>query len=133
MALTRAALRDMPSSPPTSLAECIGADGQIVVERAAESIGLVKGELALTLGLAPEALYKTARARAPRTQARIRELLEIIDRVTPWAGGRPQAVAWYRAQPLAAFGDRTAESVVKTGDAAALRDYLDHLAMGGFA
>lgn len=133
MALARAALHDMPHSPPASLAECIGADGQIVVDRAAHSVGLVKGELALTLGLAPEALYKTARARAPRTQARIRDLLEIIDRVTPWAGGRPQAVAWYRAQPLAAFGDRTAESLVKSGDAAALRDYLDHLAMGGFA
>lgn len=133
MALARSALHDMPASPPASLADCIGADGQVVVERAADSVGLAKGELALSLGLAPEAVYKSARASAPRTQARLRELLEIIDRVTPWAGGRPQAVAWYRAQPLAAFGDRTAESLVKSGDAAALRDYLDHLAMGGFA
>jgi hypothetical protein len=133
MALARAALRDDPRPAPASLADCIGADGRIVVERAAESVGLAKGELALSLGLAPEALYKTARAQAPRTQARLRDLLEIVDRVTPWAGGRPQAVAWYRAQPLAAFGDRTAEALVKSGEAAALRDYLDHLALGGFA
>ncbi len=42
-------------------------------------------------------------------------------------------MAWYRAQPIAAFGGRTAESLVKTGQASALRDYLDHIAMGGFA
>ena len=42
-------------------------------------------------------------------------------------------MAWYRAQPISAFGDRTAEALVKSGQAAAVRDYLDHLAMGGFA
>ena len=60
-------------------------------------------------------------------------MLEIISRVTQWAGGKEQAMAWYRAQPIAAFGGRTAEALVKDDKAGAVRDYLDHLAVGGFA
>ena len=58
---------------------------------------------------------------------------EIIGRVADWAGGKDQAMAWYRAEPIPAFGGRTAESLVKEGKAAAVRDYLDHVAVGGFA
>ncbi|MHC2303314.1 hypothetical protein ACVJBD_007581 [Rhizobium mongolense] len=39
-------------------------------------------------------------------------------------------MAWYRAQPLPAFGGRTPEALVKAGKAAAVRDYLDHMALG---
>ena len=60
-------------------------------------------------------------------------MLEIVSRIASWAGGKHQAVAWYRAQPISAFGGRTAESLVKAGEARALRDYLDGLATGGFA
>jgi hypothetical protein len=44
-----------------------------------------------------------------------------------------QAMAWYGAEPIPAFGNRTAESVVKSGNVNAVRDYLDHLATGGYA
>ena len=63
----------------------------------------------------------------------MREMLEIVGRLSAWAGGKEQAMAWYRAQPIPAFGDRTAESLVKCGQAGAVRDYLDHMAMGRFA
>jgi hypothetical protein len=66
-------------------------------------------------------------------QDRRREMFEIISRVTEWAGGKEQAMIWYRTQPLPAFGDRTAEALVKEGEAAAIREYLDHMAVGGFA
>jgi hypothetical protein len=46
---------------------------------------------------------------------------------------KEQAMAWYRAQPIPAFGGRTAEALVKEGKASAVRDYLDHVAVGGFA
>ena len=92
-----------------------------------------KGQLAETVGLAPETLYKASRARATKTQSRLREMLEIVARVSDWAGGKHQAMAWYRAQPIPAFGGRTAEALVKSGQASAVRDYLDHVAMGGFA
>jgi len=107
--------------------------GAISIERVADSFGLSKTQLAETVGLARESLYKADRNRTPKTQTRVREMLEIISRVTDWAGGKQQAMAWYRAQQIPAFGGRTAEALVKEGKAGAVRDYLDHLAVGGFA
>lgn len=107
--------------------------GKIAIDEVADGFGMSKGQLAATAGLARETLYRTERSRAVRTQGRLREMLEIISRVADWAGGKEQAMAWYRAQPLPAFGGRTAEALVKDGKAAALRDYLDHMALGGFA
>ena len=99
----------------------------------AERLGINKRDLAEMAGLAPATLQRKARAEAPATIARLNEVAEIINRVAAWAGGERQAFAWYRSQPLPAFGDRTAESLVKAGKATALRGYLDHLALGGFA
>lgn len=107
--------------------------GNIAVDQVADGFGMSKGQLAETAGLARETLYRLERSRAAKTQGRLREMLEIISRVTDWAGGKDQAMAWYRAQPLAAFGGRTAEALVKEGKAGAVRDYLDHMALGGFA
>ena len=95
--------------------------------------GLTKKQLSETIGLAPEALYKSRRLTAAKTQTRLREMNEILTRVSGWAGGKAQALAWYRAEPIPAFGGRTAEQLVKSGQAAALRDYLDSIAIGGFA
>jgi ribosome-binding protein aMBF1 (putative translation factor) len=108
-------------------------DGKVAIKRVAEDFGMSKGQLAATVGLHPEALYKASRTHAPKTQNRVREMLEIVSRISDWAGGKDQAMAWYRAEPIPAFGGRTAESIVKTGQAGVLRDYLDALAMGGFA
>lgn len=107
--------------------------GLIAINRLADGFGMSKTQLAHTAGLARETLYRAERSHGPKTQGRLREMLEIISRVTEWAGGKEQAMAWYRAQPLPAFGDRTAEALVKEGKAAAVRDYLDHMALGGFA
>lgn len=107
--------------------------GNIAVEQVATGFGMSKSQLAETAGLARETLYRTDRSRGAKTQSRLREMLEIISRVAEWAGGKEQAMAWYRAQPLPAFGGRTAEALVKAGNAAAVRDYLDHMALGGFA
>ena len=58
---------------------------------------------------------------------------EIIHRITLWASSKRQAHAWYRGEPIPAFGGLTAENLVKNGKAAAVGDYLDHLERGGFA
>jgi hypothetical protein len=100
------------------------------VSRLAAWFGMSPVQLGRTVGYLPGLPgYATSRP----IQYRIREMLEIIGRVVDWAGGPDQAMAWYRAEPLPAFGGRTAESLVKTGKAAAVRDYLDHVALGGFA
>jgi uncharacterized protein (DUF2384 family) len=107
--------------------------GRLALDDLTNSFGMTKGQLAETVGIRPETLHRKQRAIAPKTQARFREMLEIVGRVVEWAGGQQQALAWYRTEPLPAFGDRTAESLVKEGKATAVRDYLDHIALGGFA
>jgi hypothetical protein len=109
------------------------AAGGLDLERITASFGMTKSQLAETAGLGRDTFQKSARQRAPKAQARVREMLEIVGRIEGWAGGRPQAMAWYRAQPIAALDGRTAEALVKSGRAGTVRDYLDHLAMGGFA
>jgi len=103
------------------------------IEAVSARLGISKRELAETAGLSVNTVQRKERAQAPAVTARIGEMAEIIHRVSEWAGSERQALAWYRAEPLPAFGGRTAESVVKSGKAAAVRDYLDHLALGGFA
>ncbi|MEP9373505.1 MbcA/ParS/Xre antitoxin family protein [Mesorhizobium sp. KR1-2] len=126
------ALKLPPSNEPLVLSYMDQA-GKIAIDRVATGFGMSKSQVAETAGLAREALYRSERSRAAKTQSRLREMLEIISRITVWAGGKEQAMAWYRAQPLPAFGGRTAEALVKDGKAAAVRDYLDHMALGGFA
>lgn len=111
----------------------IGPTGTVAVESVVRYFGLSKAQLAATTGLSLETLYRPKRATAGKTQARLKEMLEIVDRVTDWAGGKDQAMAWYRAEPIPAFGGRTAEALVKEGRAGDVRDYLDHVALGGFA
>jgi len=132
-------LRQRPAAAPAAgrpaqfFAAFLDSTGKVVARRVAEGFGMSTGQLADTVGLSPETLYKAGRSLAPKTQTRMREMLEIVSRVADWAGGKEQAMAWYRAEPIPAFGGRTAESIVKTGQAATLRDYLDALAVGSFA
>jgi DNA-binding XRE family transcriptional regulator len=107
--------------------------GKLSFEKIAEGFAMTKSQMAETLGLKPDTVYRAERLRARSAQTRMREMLEIVTRVTVWAGGPVQAFSWYRAEPIPAFGGRTAEALVKDGKAAAVRDYLDHVAVGGFA
>lgn len=111
----------------------MGPKGLLAVGDVAKWFGMSRGQLAQTIGVKPETLQRARRAIAPKTQGRVKEMLEIVGRVTAWAGGKDQALAWYRAEPIPAFGGRTAEFLVKEGKAAAVREYLDFVALGGFA
>lgn len=134
----QALVQGMQASPPREftkapLAHAFLADGGIDVDVVADAFGISKSQLAETMGIRREVLYKRTRIGAPKTQARLREMLEVLGRVLDWAGSKEQAMAWYRTQPIAALGGRTAESLVKSGEAAAVRDYLDQIAIGGYA
>jgi len=107
--------------------------GKVLVDLVADSFGMSRIQIVETAGISRTAMYKPKRLQSAKVQGRMREMLEIVSRVSDWAGGTDQAMAWYRAEPIAAFGDRTAEALVKEGKAAVVRDYLDALALGGFA
>jgi hypothetical protein len=107
--------------------------GFVNVGRVAETFRMSRSQLAATTGLTPATLSKSDRREGRKAQSRMTEMLEIISRIREWAGGEAQAMAWYRSQPLPALDGRTPEALVKDGRAAAVREYLDHLALGGFA
>lgn len=118
---------------PGFVARFMDKRGLVDVDRVADAFRMTKGQLAETAGLAAATISKADRRTAPRTQIRVTEVLEIISRVRDWAGGETQAMAWYRSQPIPALDGRTPEALVKSGKAGDVRDYLDHLALGGFA
>lgn len=117
----------------TTLSEFIAPDGRVETDHLAAVLRITKTELALASGLSRDSVSKVARLNSRATQSRLRDMAEIIYRVTPWAGSLPQAFAWYRAQPLPSFGDRTPEDLVKEGRAEAVKAYLSRIAAGGYA
>lgn len=108
-------------------------DGLVDVDAIAKEFGMTKASLAQSLGFADETFQRFSRVNAPKTQQRLREFIEIIMRVEPWAGGAMQALGWYRAQSIPSLGDQTAESLVKQDKAAVVRAYLDGFASGAYA
>ena len=116
-----------------SIASLMDERGAVNTDEVADAFAMSKAQLAETAGLAREVFQKASRRDSPKAQTRVREMLEIISLVQGWAGGPAQAMAWYRAEPIPAFGGRTAEALVKSGRAGAVRDYVDHLATGGYA
>jgi ribosome-binding protein aMBF1 (putative translation factor) len=108
-------------------------DGLVDVDSVARDVGMTKATLARMLGLSEETLQRLARMSAPKTQQRLRDMLEILTRVEPWAGGMAQAMGWYRGQSIPALGDHTVEALVRNDQAHVVRAYLDGLAAGGYA
>ena len=118
---------------PEWLANVITEKGAVTTDRLAEVLRVTKTELAAASGLSRDAVSKRARSTARATQTRLRDIVEIINRVSPWAGSVGGAFAWYRSQPLPSFGDKTAEDLVKEGRAQAVKEYLSRIAEGGYA
>jgi len=115
------------------MASLMDENGAVKVDDVAEVFHMSKAQLADTAGLAREVFQKASRRGSAKVVRRVLEMVEIINLVQGWAGGAAQAMAWYRAEPIPAFGGRTAEALVKSGNATAVRDYVDHLATGGYA
>jgi hypothetical protein len=85
------------------------------------------------LGLGTDALTRKQRLASVKTQTRLREMLEILNRVEPQAGSLLAAYAWFRSQPLPGFGGQTPDQLVRDGHADWVHRYLDRVMAGGFA
>lgn len=99
----------------------------------AEALRTTKSEISETLGLAADALTRRQRVAAPKTQTRLREMVEILNRVEPMAGSLLAAYAWFRSAPLPGFGGQTPDQLVRAGQARRVHYYLDQAMAGGFA
>jgi uncharacterized protein (DUF2384 family) len=121
------------SAQPEFLDQVLMPNGNIATDRLAEVLHITKAELATATGLSRDAVTKRSRLSAKATQRRLRDTVEIINRISRWSGSVGCAFAWFRSQPLASFGDKTAEDLVKEGRAQAVKDYLSRIAEGGYA
>jgi hypothetical protein len=87
-------------------------------------------EVARTAGLGKDAIQRKDRIRSGKTQRRLREMIEIINKVEPRFGSALMAYAWYRSEPLAGFSGRTAMQLVRDGRAEDVLDYIDAVDAG---
>jgi hypothetical protein len=110
-----------------------GQSGTISPTIVAGRLRITMTELACALGLSRESVSKQSRAASVVTQQRLRDLVEILNRVVPWAGSELAAFAWYRSQSLPSFGELTAEDLVRAGRSEAVTRLLCRLDEGGFA
>ncbi|MDD2658809.1 MAG: DUF2384 domain-containing protein [Methylococcales bacterium] len=115
------------------LQQVINADGLVAASVLAKLLHITQTDLAEVTGLSIDSVSKSARLKSRTTQARLRDTVEIINRVAQWSGGEGRAFAWFRSQPLPSFGDKTAEDLVKEGRADAVKAYLSRIADGGYA
>ena len=99
----------------------------------ADALRTTKSEIASTLGLGKDALSRASRVRARKTQIRLRQMLEILNRVEGAFRSPLAAYAWFRAEPLAGFGGATPDQLLREGKADQVHAYLDRIMAGGYA
>jgi DNA-binding XRE family transcriptional regulator len=99
----------------------------------AEELLTTQDEIARTAGLGRDAIARKERLASAKTQTRLREMVEVVNRLTPRFGSSLVAYAWYRSEPLPGFGGLTSARLVQDGMAGAVMEYLDEVDAGGFA
>ena len=109
------------------------ADGAFSPALVADALRTTKSEIAGTLGLGKDAFTRASRIRARKTQVRLRQMLEILNRVETLTGSPLAAYAWFRAEPLPGFGGATPDQLVREGKAEHVHAYLDRIMVGGYA
>lgn len=87
-------------------------------------------EVARTAGLGKDAVQRKDRVRSDKTQRRLREMVEIVNKVEPRFGSALMAYAWYRSEPLPGFSGMTAMQLVRSGRADEVLDYIDAVDAG---
>jgi large subunit ribosomal protein L7/L12 len=121
--------KDLVAGAPKVIKEGLSeAEANVAIARIMAVGGSTTVTASFPAGNPPTA--KSSAVTPPDTKAEEREILHRIER---WAGSTQKARFWYRAEPIPAFGGRTAEALVNEGKAADVRDFLDHIAVGGFA
>lgn len=105
-------------------------EGAFAPSRIAAALRTTLADVAVTVGLNRDALARTERARSAKTQKRLREMVEILNRVEPRFGSTLLAYTWYRSEPLAGFGGLTAMQLAQNGQAADVLAYIDSVDSG---
>ncbi|EKS26812.1 MULTISPECIES: antitoxin Xre/MbcA/ParS toxin-binding domain-containing protein [Nitrobacteraceae] len=105
-------------------------NGVFAPRRIAEAFRTTSEEIARTAGLGKDAIQRKDRVRSDKTQRRLREMIEVINKVESRFGTALMAYAWYRSEPLSGFSGQTAMQLVRCGRADDVLDYIDAVDAG---
>ncbi|OYU86392.1 MAG: hypothetical protein CFE29_28535 [Bradyrhizobiaceae bacterium PARB1] len=105
-------------------------NGFFAPRKIAEALRTTSEEVARTAGLGRDAVQRKDRVQSDRTQRRLREMVEVINKVEPRFGSSLMAYAWYRSEPLPGFSGQTAMQLVRNGRADDVLDYVDAVDAG---
>lgn len=111
----------------------IDQQGFVAADALLNDLHITKREFAAAIGLSHASMIRKDRLYSVSTQQRLRQAMEILRRIEPWAGSISAAWSWFRTYPIAPLGDLTAEELLSRGRADDLRAYLSHIAEGGYA
>ena len=104
--------------------------GQFAPKKIAAALRTTSEEVARSVGLGKDAVQRKDRIGSDRTQRRLRNMVEILNKVEPRFGSALLAYAWYRSVPLAGFGGRTAMQLVHEDRADDVLTYVDAIDAG---
>lgn len=105
-------------------------NGLFAPRKIAEAFRTTSEEVARSAGLGRDAVQRKDRIRSDKTQRRLREMVEVINKVEPRFGSQLMAYAWYRSEPLPGFSGQTAMQLVRSGRADDVLDYVDAVDAG---
>lgn len=105
-------------------------EGLFAPRKIAEAFRTTSEEIARTAGLGRDAVQRRDRVRSDRTQRRLREMVEVVNKVEPRFGSALMAYAWYRSEPLPGFSGRTAMQLVREGRADDVLEFIDAVDAG---
>ena len=105
-------------------------NGLFAPRKIADALRTTSDEVARSAGLGRDAVQRKDRVQSDKTQKRLREMVEILNKVEPRFGSALMAYAWYRSEPLAGFSGQTAMQLVLTGRASEVLDYIDAVDAG---
>ncbi len=108
-------------------------DGLFAPSKIAKVFRTTSEEVARSAGLGRDAVQRKDRVRSDKTQRRLREMVEIINKVEPRFGSGLMAFAWYRSEPLPGFSGQTAMQLVRSGRAEDVLSYIDAVDAGIYA
>jgi len=104
--------------------------GAFAPSKIVETLRTTSDELARSLGLGKDAIQRKDRIASDRTQRRIRQMVEILNKVEPRFGSALLAYAWYRSEPLSGFSGQTAMQLVHANRADDVLTYIDAIDAG---
>ncbi|MDH7793574.1 hypothetical protein [Ochrobactrum sp. AN78] len=105
-------------------------NGLFAPRKIAVALRTTSDEVARSAGLGRDAVQRKDRVQSDKTQRRLREMVEVLNKVEPRFGSALMAYAWYRSVPLAGFSGRTAMQLVLNGRASEILDYIDAVDAG---